>query len=188
MLSLESTNSSLPPHLSAYLRLQTSSNYGFREYAGFFNGNCNNKTPFYTKQPLNTPGGLGKEIKGDMQGTNILGRLETDYRGQMTDGKMFRDSRIETNIVGETSVERSLAGQNIHPGGGTGGDDITNTHEFLKDVDAHIIKLLTVKVKGDNPEQITFHVILGSNAPPILVHITAKQNIHNIGGHKQRVH
>ena len=34
------------------------------------------KTPFNTKQPFNTPGGLGKEIKGNMQGTNILGRLE----------------------------------------------------------------------------------------------------------------
>ena len=30
-------------------------------------------------QPLNTPGGLGKEIKGNMQGTNILGRIEIDY-------------------------------------------------------------------------------------------------------------
>ena len=40
-------------------------------------------TPFHTKQPLNTPGGLGKEIKGNMQGTNILKRLEDDYRGQM---------------------------------------------------------------------------------------------------------
>ena len=48
-----------------------------------------NGTPFHTKQPLNTPGGLGKEIKGNMQGTNILKRLENDYRGQMTDGKMF---------------------------------------------------------------------------------------------------
>ena len=56
-------------------------------------------TPFQTKQPLNTPGGLGKEIKGNMQGTNILKRLEDDYRGQMTDGKMFKDNKIETNIV-----------------------------------------------------------------------------------------
>ena len=61
-------------------------------------------TPFHTKQPLNTPGGLGKEIKGNMQGTNILKCLEDNYRGQMTDGKMFEDDRIETNIVGETSV------------------------------------------------------------------------------------
>ena len=55
---------------------------------------------------------------------------------------MFRDSRIETNIEGETSVERLLAGQNIHPVGGTGGDSVSNTHDFLKDVDAHVIKLL----------------------------------------------
>ena len=54
-------------------------------------------TPFHTKQPLNTPGGLGKEIKGNMQGTNILKRLEDDYRGQMTDGKMFEDD-IDTRI------------------------------------------------------------------------------------------
>ena len=59
----------------------------------------------------------------------------------MTDGKMFRDSRIETNIVGETSVVRLLAGQNIHPVGGTGGDGISNTHDILKVVDAHMIKL-----------------------------------------------
>ena len=55
-------------------------------------------TPFHTKQPLNTPWGLGKEIKGNMQGTNILKRLENDYRGQMTDGKMFKDDRIEANL------------------------------------------------------------------------------------------
>ena len=61
-----------------------------------------------------------------------------------------------------------LAGQNIHPVGGTEGDSITDTCEFLKDLDTHMIKLLTVKVAGDNPEQITFHVILGSNVPPIL--------------------
>ena len=54
-----------------------------------------NGTPFDPKQPLNTPGGLGKEIKGIMQGTNILGRLEYDYRGKMTGSKMFRASRIE---------------------------------------------------------------------------------------------
>ena len=75
----------------------------------------------------------------------------------MTDGKMFRDSRIETNIVGETSVMKLPAGQNIHPVGGTGEDGISNTHDFLKDVDAHMIKL--VKVEGDNPEQITFNII-----------------------------
>ena len=28
--------------------------------------------------------------------------------------------------------------------------------------------LLTFKIEGDNPEQITFNIILGSNAPPIL--------------------
>ena len=43
----------------------------------------------------------------------------------MTDGKMFKNSRIETNIVGETSVMKLLAGQNIHPVGVTGGDGIT---------------------------------------------------------------
>ena len=66
----------------------------------------------------------------NMQGTNILGRLENDYRGQMTEGKMFRDSRIETNIVGETSVMELLAGQYIHPVGGNGGDSITKTIIF----------------------------------------------------------
>ena len=86
----------------------------------------------------------------------------------MTDGKMFKDSRIETNIVGETSVMKLLAGQNIHPVGGTGGDGITKTHDFLKDLDVHMIKLLTIKIEGDNPEQITFNIIPGSNAPPIL--------------------
>ena len=40
--------------------------------------------------------------------------------------------------------------------------------EFLKDVDTHMIKLLTVEVLGDKPEIITFNVILGSNVPPIL--------------------
>ena len=91
--------------------------------------------PFQTTKPLNTPGGLGKEIKGNMQGTNILNRLENNYRGKMTDGKMFEDDRIETNIVGEHSVKKLLKGENIRPVGGTGGDGITKTHEFLKDVD-----------------------------------------------------
>ena len=54
-----------------------------------------------------------------MQGTNIFGCLEIDYRGQMTDGQMFEDSRIETNIIGVTLVTKLLAGQNIHPVGGT---------------------------------------------------------------------
>ena len=71
-------------------------------------------TPFHIKQPINTPGGLGKEIKDNMQGINILKRLENDYRGQMTDGKMFEDDRIETNIVGETSVTKLLTGKK-HP-------------------------------------------------------------------------
>ena len=86
-------------------------------------------------------GGFGKEIKGNMQGTNILNRLEDDYRGQMTDGKMFEDDRIETNIVGEPSVMKLLKRKNIHPVGGTGVDGITKTHDFLKDVDAHVIMI-----------------------------------------------
>ena len=61
-----------------------------------------------------------------------------------------------------------LAGQNIHPVGGTGGDGITKTCYFLKDVDVNVIKLLKIKIEWDNPEQITFNIILGSNAPPIL--------------------
>ena len=31
-----------------------------------------------------------------------------------------------------------------------------------------MIKLLTIEIEGDNPEQITFNIILGSNTPPIL--------------------
>ena len=54
------------------------------------------------------------------------------------------------------------------PVGGTKGDGITNTQEFLKDVGTHMIKLLTVEGLKDKPETITFHVILGSNIPPIL--------------------
>ena len=73
----------------------------------------------------------------------------------MTDGKMFKDRRIETNIIGVTSVAKLLAGQNIYPVGGTGGDGIKDTSGFPMDVDSHMIKLLTVKVTGDNPEQIT---------------------------------
>ena len=72
-----------------------------------------------------------------------------------------------------------LSGQNINPEGETGGDGISKTHDFLKDVDIHMIKLLTVKIEGDNPEQITFNIILGSNAQPILgSQYTSPQNIH----------
>ena len=115
----------------------------FENLKYFFNGNSNNKTPFNTDRPLNTPGGLGKEIKGNMQGMNILDCLEIDYRGKMTEGQMFKDSRIETNIIGVTSVTNFLAGYNIHPVRGTEDDGITNTHEFLRDVDTHMIKLLS---------------------------------------------
>ena len=39
-----------------------------------------------------------------------------------------------------------------------------------------MIKLLMVKVEGDNPEQITFNIILGSNTPSILgSHYTSPQ-------------
>ena len=76
----------------------------FENMRNFFNGNPINITSFNMDWPLNTQGGLGKEIKGNMQGMNILGGLETDYRGKMTDGQMFKDSRIETNIVGVTTV------------------------------------------------------------------------------------
>ena len=99
---------------------------------------------------------------------NILSCLENDYRGKMTDGQKFKDSRIETNIVMVTSVPKFSAGSTIQPVGGTKGDGITNTQEFLKDVNTHMIKLLTVEVLGDKPEIITFNVILGSNVPPIL--------------------
>ena len=60
-----------------------------------------------------------------MQGKNILVH-ENDYRGKMADRKMMgrkdKDSRIETNIVGVTSVPKLLAENNIQPVGGTEGD------------------------------------------------------------------
>ena len=33
-------------------------------------------------RPLNTPGGKGKVLKGNMQGTNIFQPLKTEYRGE----------------------------------------------------------------------------------------------------------
>jgi hypothetical protein len=111
-----------------------------------------------------------------MLGMNILSCLENDYRGKMIDGQKFKDSRIETNIVRVTSVPKFLAGSTIQPVGGTKGDGKTNTQEFLKDVDTHMIKLLTVEVLGDKPEIITFHIILGSNVPPILAVIIRHPN------------
>ena len=99
---------------------------------------------------------------------NILGHLENDYRGKMTDRQMLQDSRIENNLVSVTLVSKFLAGNYIQLVGGTDRDSITNTQEFLKDVDTHVIKLLTVEVLGDKPEIIMFHVILDSNVPPIL--------------------
>ena len=46
----------------------------------FLKGKGKNTSSFNIVRPLNTSGGLGKEIKGNMQGTNILGCLENDYR------------------------------------------------------------------------------------------------------------
>ena len=71
----------------------------------FLNGKNNNITSINKDWPLNTPGGLGKEIQGNMLGMNILSCLENDYRGKMTDGQKFKDSRIETNIVMVTSSQ-----------------------------------------------------------------------------------
>ena len=61
-----------------------------------------------------------------------------------------------------------LKGKHIHPVGGKEGDGITKTHDFFKDVDAHVIRQLTVESQGDSLEEITFNIILGSSAPPIL--------------------
>ena len=113
---------------------------GYQEIRDFLNGKGNNTSSFIIDRPLKTPEGLGKEIKGNIEGTNILGRLENEYRGKMIDRQIFKDSRIETNIVGVTSVSKFLAENNIQPVGGTDCDDVTNTQEFLKDVDTHIIK------------------------------------------------
>ena len=78
---------------------------------------------------------------------------------------MFEDNRIETNIVGEHSVKKLLKGENSRPVGGTGGDGITKTHEFLKDIDAHVIRRLTIESERDILETNTFNIILGSSAP-----------------------
>ena len=92
-----------------------------------------------------------------------------------------------------------LAGQNIQPVRGTGGDGITKTHDFLKDVDIHVIKLLMIEIWGDILEQITFNIILGSNAPThsrVSIHVTTDttstvknkeymENIHVTHGHIQ---
>ena len=50
-----------------------------------------------------------------------------------------------------------------------------------------MIRQVTIEIEGDNPEQITFNIILGSNAPPIWGSQTTNQNVHNINGHKQGV-
>ena len=62
-----------------YIVYRDSQAMEFENMRIFFNGNSNKETPFNTDRPLNTPGGLGKEKKGNMQGTNILGCLEIDY-------------------------------------------------------------------------------------------------------------
>ena len=72
--------------------------------------------PFITTQPLNTPGGLGKEVKGNMQGTDILKRLEDDYRGRMKDGQMFKDDRIETKHRRRT-FSNEISERKTHPPG-----------------------------------------------------------------------
>ena len=43
------------------------------------------------------------------------------------DRQMFKESRIETNIVVVTSVPKFLAGNNIQPVGETDGDVVTST-------------------------------------------------------------
>ena len=64
----------------------------------FLNGKGNNTSSFNIDQPLNTSGGLGKEIKGNMQGTNILGRLEKDYRGKMMDRKCSKTVGLKQTL------------------------------------------------------------------------------------------
>ena len=64
-------------------------------------------------------------------------------------------------VLYESSANKSfkfLAGHNIQPVGGTKtkGHGITNTRECLKDVDKHMIKLLTLEVLGDKPGRIQY--------------------------------
>ena len=49
--------------------------------------------------PLNTPGGLGKELKGNMQGTNIFDRLKNEYGGEPRN----QDKCLKTAGLNQTS-------------------------------------------------------------------------------------
>ena len=86
----------------------------------------------FLNQPLNTPGGLGKELKGNMQGKNIFAHLKTEYRGKpRKPGIMFEDSRVETNIICENTIQLFISKDNIKTIGGDNGDGIIETSDFL---------------------------------------------------------
>ena len=122
---------------------------------------------------------------------NILGHLEIDYRGQMTDRQMFEDSRFETNIIGITSVPKFLAGHNIQPVGGTKGDTITNTCEFVKGCRHTHDQTSNSRSYGRQPRTHNIPRHLRHQLPTYFrnsVQITPAQNVHNIGDVKQRVH
>ena len=72
---------------------------GYQEMRDFLNDKGNNTSSFNIDQPLNTLGGLGKEFKGNIQDTNILGHLENDYRGKMTDGQRTNIKNLEIRRI-----------------------------------------------------------------------------------------
>ena len=77
-----------------------------------------------------------------MQRNKIVDRLEKDYRGvSRKPGQMFEDSRVESNIIGENAIQLFISRDNIKTIGGDKGVVITETSDFLKDMDLHVVRL-----------------------------------------------
>ena len=53
---------------------------------------------------------------------------------------MFKDSSVESNIIGEYAFQLFISGDNIK----TIGDGITRKSNFLKDMDLHVVRVLDV--------------------------------------------
>ena len=122
-----------------------------------------------------------------MQGTNCFTPLVTEYKGKQRKPTKI-DSKVETNIIGENTIQLFISGDNIKTIGRDNSDGITET-DFLMDM--HVVRqLVVISISKTGTEHIKFNTIHGSNIMPSLGshHTSPKQNIHDIHigqGHAQ---
>ena len=134
--------------------------------------------------PLNTPGGLGKEIKGNMQGTNILGGLEIDYIGQWRTDKFSKTVGLKRTLSG--NIGHNIFSRTQHPTRRRNQRWWYHKHTWVFEGRRHPNDQ-TSNCRSDGRQPRTHNIPhhLRQQRPTYFrnsVHLTPAQNIHNIGG------